>query len=125
MSPTHIIPYNIKRIILKIQMVTSLVIQQSVWIIDPACICRKMNLRTFLGNLSYIIRKGERFKKRPRKISSYGKLLSHPDIYRYGCIIFIPVDSFRLPCRNGKFIYFFLLCPYLQDILFLSGTYWY
>ena len=71
-------------------MVTSLVIQQSVWIIDPACICRKMNLRTFLGNLSYIIRKGERFKKRPRKISSYGKLLSHPDIYRYGCIIFIP-----------------------------------
>ena len=54
MSPMHIFPFAVHRIMLEKHMILSIVIHQSVWVIYPASLCSKMGIRTIFS-VKYII----------------------------------------------------------------------
>ena len=104
MPPAHIFPSGVKGIVLVKQMINSVLIQQTIGIVDPSRIRREMNQRMGLADLRNAVGKRNGIQKTIRNISLHSYFPAFMLFHIQRCIIMEGIIAlFILADRNLKF----------------------
>ncbi len=106
MSPAHIVPCCVKRVVLEVKMINAVRVNQPVRVVRPACVRCKMDRGPLPAHRSPLSGKPDILKKRPREISAENHLSAAPFSHRNLRIIIADILSVRPVNRNQKLSYF-------------------